>query len=64
MVEVFGAGTIVHFNPKDLGLNAGFLGLFSDSPGAVFRKSGTEIPELFSDSPEQNFWDYFRQSWD
>ena len=33
MAEVFGAGLAVHFSPKDLGLNAGFLGLFSDSPG-------------------------------
>ena len=32
MVEVFGAGKAVHFSPKDLGLNAGFLGLFSNSP--------------------------------
>ena len=31
MVEVFGAGTVVHFSSKDLGLNAGLLVLFSDS---------------------------------
>ena len=32
MVEVFGAGKVAHFSPKDLGLNARFLGLFSYSP--------------------------------
>ena len=28
MVRVFGAGTATHCSPKDLGLNAGFFGLF------------------------------------
>ena len=32
MVEVFGAGTAVYFSSKDLGLNAGLSGLFSNSP--------------------------------
>ena len=45
---------VVHFSPKNLGLNARFLRLFSDSPrldfGVVFRQSGTEILGLFSDS--------------
>ena len=31
MVEIVGVGTAVHFSPKDLGLNAGFSGLFSNS---------------------------------
>ena len=31
MDGAFGAETAVHFSPKDLGLNVGFLGLFSDS---------------------------------
>ena len=47
MVEVFGAGTAVHFSPKNLGPNAGFLGLFSDSP------------RLFLGSPELKFRDCF-----
>ena len=37
MVEVFGAERALHFNPKYLGLNAGFFGLFSDSPGLDFQ---------------------------
>ena len=36
MVEVFGARMVVHFSPKDLGQNAGFLGLFSDSQESKF----------------------------
>ena len=28
MVEIVGAGTAMHFSPKDLRLNVGFLGLF------------------------------------
>ena len=32
IVEVFGAWKAVHFSPKDLGLNARFLGLFLNSP--------------------------------
>ena len=32
MVEIVGAGTIVHFSPKDLRLNTGFSRLFLDSP--------------------------------
>ena len=47
MVEVFGAKTAVHFSPKKLGLNAGFLGLFSDSPG------------LFLGCPKLKFQDCF-----
>ena len=31
MVEIVGAGTALHFNPKYLGLNARFSGLFSNS---------------------------------
>ena len=31
MAEVFRAGTAVHFSLKNVGLNAGFSGLFSDS---------------------------------
>ena len=37
MDGAFGAGTAVHFSPKDLGLNVGFFGLFSDSPRLDFR---------------------------
>ena len=55
MVKAIGARTTVHFSPKSLGLNARFLGLYSDSPGmdfeAVFRQSEIEIPVLFSGSP-------------
>ena len=32
MVEIVGARTAVHFSPKDLGLNVGFSGMFSNSP--------------------------------
>ena len=32
MVEVFGVGIAIYFSPKNLGLNARFLGLCSDSP--------------------------------
>ena len=55
MVEVLRAGKAVHFSPKNLGLNAGFLGLFSDSTGldfrVVFGQAGTEFLGLFSGSP-------------
>ena len=37
MVEVFGAGTAIHFSPKDLELNVGFSGLFSDSQESKFK---------------------------
>ena len=37
MVEVFGAGTVVHFSSKYLGLNVGLSGLFSDSSELKFR---------------------------
>ena len=37
MVEMFGAGTAVHFSSKDLGLNAGLLVLFSDNLEQKFR---------------------------
>ena len=37
MVDVFGVKTVVHFSPKNLGLNARFLGQFSDSSGLDFR---------------------------
>ena len=47
MDGAFGAGTAVHFSPKDLGLNVGFLGLFSDSPRldfwTVFGQSETKL---------------------
>ena len=36
MVGIVGAGTAVHFNPKSLGLNVGFSGLFSNSPELNF----------------------------
>ena len=36
MDRVFGARTVTHFNPKNLGLNAGFSGLSSDSPELNF----------------------------
>ena len=36
MVELFGAGMAVNFSSKDLGLKAGLLGLFSDSPEPKF----------------------------
>ena len=44
MDEVFGAETAVHFSPKNLGLNARFL--------------GTEFPGLFSDSLGLNLWTF------
>ena len=47
MVEVFGAGTAVHFNPKNLGANTGFSGLFSDGPGLDFEQVGTKFSGLF-----------------
>ena len=31
MVEIVVAGTVVHFSPKDLRLNAGFLDYFGKS---------------------------------
>ena len=37
MVEIVGVGTAVHFSPKDLGLNAGFLGRFWAVPGLIFE---------------------------
>ena len=37
MVELFGAETVMHFSPKDLGMNAEFSGLFSNSPGLDFQ---------------------------
>ena len=37
MVEIVGAGTTLHFSPKDLGLNAGFSSLFSNSSELNFR---------------------------
>ena len=49
MVEVFRSGTTLHFSPKNLGLNDGFLGLFSNSLG------------LFSGCPELKFRGYFRK---
>ena len=49
MVEVFEAGKAMHFSPKDLGLNVGFLGLFLDSlelnSVTVFRQF---IPNLWT----------------
>ena len=36
MVEILGAGTAVHFSPKDLGLNAGFFGQFWAVLGLIF----------------------------
>ena len=47
MVEVFGTGTIAHFSPKDLGLNAGFL-------GTVIGQSEVGFSRLFSNSLELN----------
>ena len=32
MVGIVRAETTVHFSPKDLGLNVGFSGLFSNNP--------------------------------
>ena len=37
MVEIVGAGTAMHFIPKDLGLNTRFFGLFWAVPGLIFR---------------------------
>ena len=37
MVEIVGAGTVVHCSPKDLGLNARFFGLFWAVSRLVFR---------------------------
>ena len=36
MVEIVVAKKVVHFSPKDLGLNAGFFGLFKAVPGLIF----------------------------
>ena len=36
MVKIVGVGTTMHFSPKDLGLNVGFSGLFSNSPKQNF----------------------------
>ena len=36
MVEIVEARTAMNFSPKDLGLNAGFTELFSDSLGLDF----------------------------
>ena len=48
MVEVFEARMAKHFSPKDLGLNVGFLGLFSDSPGQDFRGCFRKVRNLNS----------------
>ena len=37
MVELFGARMVVHFSPKDLGLNVGFSSLFSNNPRLDFQ---------------------------
>ena len=51
MVEIVRAGTTVHFSPKDLGLNAGFSELFSNSSKLnlrdCFRTVQTEIMDCF-----------------
>ena len=51
MVEIVGAGTAVHFSPKDLGLDARFSGLFSNSLKMNFRDCfltiRTEIMDCF-----------------
>ena len=51
MDEIVGAGTTVYFNPKDLGLNAGFSGLFSISSKLnfqdCFRTVRTEFIDCF-----------------
>ena len=36
MVEIFGAKMAVHFSPKYLGSNVGFIGLFWAIPGLIF----------------------------
>ena len=36
MVDIVRAETAVHFSPKDLGLNAGFFGLFWAILGLIF----------------------------
>ena len=51
MVEVFGVGTALHFSPKILGLNVGFLGLFSDSPGLDFRGCFYSFMETLRSKP-------------
>ena len=50
MVEVFGAGTTMHFNPKDLGLNAGIWDCFEQfrlNLWTVFGQSEAEFFGLF-----------------
>ena len=51
MVEIVRAGTTVHFSHKDLGLNVGFSGLFSNSPVMnfwdCFRRVWTEFMDYF-----------------
>ena len=49
MVEIVGAGTALHFNPKYLGLNAGFLGLFFNSLKLNFRDSFRTVQIEFKD---------------
>ena len=66
MVELFGAGTVMHFSPKDLGMNAGFSGLFSNSPGLNFQGCFRTVRKLifgtvFGQS-RLNLWTVFRQS--
>ena len=66
MAEVFGAGLAVHLSPKYLGLNAGFSGLFSDSPwldfGTAFEQFGTEFQDCFR-IVRTEFMDCFRTIW-
>ena len=49
MVEIVGAGMAVHFSPKDLGLNAGFFGLFSNNPKLNFRDCFQIVKTKFMD---------------
>ena len=52
MVEIIGVDTTVHFSPKDLGLNAGFSGLF-------FNNSELHFQNCFR-TVRTEFMDYFR----
>ena len=46
MVGLFGAGMVVHFNPKDLGLSAGALGtVFEQSKLGFFRQFQDELSD-------------------
>ena len=62
MVEVFGAGTVVHLSPKDLGLNSGIWDCFHTIRGwilgVVFGWFGTKFRDCFR-TVQTKFMDCF-----